>query len=88
MDLRGKIALFMGALFLAAVLWRLFRTPLRLLGRVALNSLLGFGALWLLQLTAPVTGFSLGLNGGNAAVIAVLGAPGLGLLLLLQWLFT
>ena len=88
MDLRGKIALFTGVLFLAAVLWRLFRTPLRLLGRVALNSLLGFGALWLLQLTAPVTGFSLGLNGGNAAVIAVLGAPGLGLLLLLQWLFT
>jgi inhibitor of the pro-sigma K processing machinery len=87
-DLREKIILTAGILFLAAVIWRLFRTPIRLVGRVALNSLLGFAVLWLLQLTAPVTGFSLGVNGGNAAVIAVLGTPGLGLLLLLQWLFT
>ncbi len=88
MDLSEKIALAIGMVFLAAVIYRLFRTPIRLVGRVALNSLVGYGVLWLLRLTAPVTGFSLGLNVGNAVVIALLGAPGLGLLLLLQWLFT
>jgi len=88
MDLSEKAALAIGLLFLAAVVWRLFRTPIRLVGRVALNSIVGFAALWLLQLTAPVTGFSLGLNVVNTLVIAILGAPGLGLLLLVQWLFT
>jgi len=87
MDLAEKVAIAIGILFVAAVIYRLFRTPIRLVGRVALNSLLGYGALLALHLTAPVTGLSLGLNVGNALVIAILGAPGLGLLLLLQWLF-
>ena len=88
MDLSEKAALAIGLVFLIAVIWRLFRTPIRLVGRVALNTLVGYGVLWLLQLTAPLTGFSLGLNTLNAVVIAILGAPGLGLLLLVQWLFT
>jgi inhibitor of the pro-sigma K processing machinery len=88
MDLSEKAALVIGAIFLAAVIWRLLRTPLRLVGRAALNSAVGFAVLWLLRLSAPVTGFSLGLNAVNTAVIAVLGAPGLGLLLLIEWLFT
>lgn len=53
--------------------------------RVALNSALGFGALWLLNATAAVTGLSLGLNLFNALTIGVLGVPGLGLLLLVKW---
>ena len=53
--------------------------------RVVLNSPLGFGALWLLNATAAVTGISLGLNLFNALTIGVLGVPGLGLLLLVKW---
>ncbi|OLA47852.1 MAG: hypothetical protein BHW34_00605 [Firmicutes bacterium CAG:176_59_8] len=48
-------------------------------------SALGFGALWLLNATAAVTGISLGLNLFNALTIGVLGVPGLGLLLLVKW---
>ena len=36
-------------------------------------------------MTAGITGFALGLNLWNALVIGVLGLPGLGLLLLVQW---
>ena len=53
--------------------------------RVLVNSALGFGAVWLLNLTAAVTGIRLGLNVFNAIFIGVLGVPGFGLLLLLQW---
>ena len=53
--------------------------------RVLVNSALGFGAVWLLNLTAAVTGIRLGLNVFNALFIGVLGVPGFGLLLLLQW---
>jgi len=52
---------------------------------VLVNSALGFGAVWLLNLTAAVTGIRLGLNVFNALFIGVLGVPGFGLLLLLQW---
>ena len=39
-------------------------------------------------LTAPLTGVSLGFNLFNALVTLVLGVPGLGLLLLVQWVLT
>ena len=53
--------------------------------RVLINSVLGFAAMWLLNLTSDVTGLSLGLNLFNALTIGVLGVPGFLLLLLLQW---
>ena len=42
----------------------------------------------LLNATSALTGLSLGLNLFNALVVGVLGVPGLGLLLLVQWVFT
>ena len=88
MGLTGKIAALLAALFLLGAAARLFRSPLRLALQVLGNTLLGFGALLLLNLTSAVTGLSLGVNPRNALVIGVLGVPGLGLLVLLQWLFT
>ena len=44
--------------------------------------------LLLLNAAAPLTGISLGLNLFNALVVGILGVPGLGLLLLVQWIFT
>ena len=87
MGIAEKTALALLGLFLTGTVIRVFRTPLRLLGRVAANTLLGFGALALLDLTGGITGVTLGVNPLNALVIGVLGIPGLGLLLLLQWLF-
>ena len=46
-----------------------------------------FLALFLLGLTAPLTGFALGLNLFNALIIGILGVPGLILLVLLQAVF-
>lgn len=66
---------------------RLFSAPLRLALRLLLNTLLGFGALFLLRLAAPLTGLTLGLNPINALIIGVLGVPGLVLLILLKLVF-
>ena len=87
MGLTERISLGVLGLFLAVVVVRVFHTPLKLLSRVFFNTLLGFGALMMLNWTSAVTGVALGLNVWNALVIGVLGVPGLGLLLLLQWLF-
>ena len=82
----GALCVVGAFLLFAAV--RLFRGPVKLALRVLVNSALGFGAVWLLNLTTTVTGLSLGLNWFNALLIGILGLPGFGLLLLVQWVLT
>ena len=88
MSVVEKIALGLTLLFLVVVCLRLFAAPLKLARKVVVSSALGVGALWLLNLATTVTGLSLGLNIFNAAVIGILGVPGFGLLLLVQWVLT
>ena len=88
MSVVEKISLGLTLLFLVVVCLRLFAAPLKLALKVAFNSALGFGAVWLLNLTTTVTGLSLGLNWFNALLIGILGLPGFGLLLLVQWVLT
>ena len=85
MSVIEKCALGLVLLFLAVACAALLRKPLKMVLRVVLNSALGFGALWLLNLTGGVTGIALGLNIFNSLTVGILGVPGLFLLLLLQW---
>ena len=85
MDLSQKILAGLAAAFLLLALIRVFQAPLRLALKLLVNTLLGFLALWAVNLTAGVTGITLGLNLWNALVIGVLGLPGFVLLLLTQW---
>ena len=85
MDLsHGIMVALLGAFFLIALIG-LFRKPLGFLLRLLGNTVLGFGALWLVRATSALTGIALGLNLFNALFIGVLGVPGLILLLLSQW---
>lgn len=85
MDLSQKIMAGILAAFLLIALLRIFSAPIRLALKVLGNTLLGFLALWAVNLTAGVTGIALGLNLMNALVIGILGLPGFVLLLLVQW---
>jgi len=87
MELSTKLILLFLAVFLVLAIIRLFSAPLRFALRLLLNTLLGFAALFLVQLTEGVTGFALGLNLFNALVIATLGLPGFVLLVLLKIVF-
>ena len=85
MDLsQAVVAVLLGA-FLLIALVRIFSAPLQLTLRLLLHTFLGFLALGLIRATATFTGLSLGLNPWNALIIVCLGVPGLGLLLLAQW---
>lgn len=86
MDLMSKSLLTAVVLSLTLILLRVLRTPLKLALRLLFNTLLGFAALYIIELTAGYTGIALGLNLWNALVVGILGVPGLGLLLLLQWI--
>lgn len=85
MDLSQKVLAGLLAAFFLVALIRVFRTPLRVAVRLLANTLLGFLALWTVNLTAGFTGIALGLNLLNALVIGILGLPGFVLLLLTQW---
>ena len=87
MGIAEKLAIaFLGAVVLLGMI-RLFAAPLKLALKVLLNTLLGFGALFLLNLLRGVTGLYLGLNLFNALTIGILGLPGLILLVLLKLVF-
>lgn len=64
----------------------LFHRPLTMLLKLILRSSAGLALLALLQDVGGFWGISLGANLANALVLGLLGIPGFGLLLMLQWL--
>ena len=85
MSVVEKTAIGLIIAFLLLALGRLLKSPLKLVLRIGINTLLGFAAVILLNMTTDLTGLSLGLNWCNALTIGILGAPGFCLLLLLKW---
>ena len=61
------------------------RQPLQWLVRVLARTGVGLAVLWCLSGVGGVLGVNLGVNLLNALVLGVLGAPGFGLLLLMNW---
>ena len=71
-------------LLLCAVLLLLHRPAARLI-RLALRSSVGLAVLALFSQVGRLIGVQLGVNLVNALVLGVLGLPGFGLLLMVQW---
>lgn len=72
-----------GLLLCAALL--LLHRPLAQLIRLILRSSVGLAALALFAQIGSFTGVTLGVNLVNALVLGILGVPGFGLLLMVQW---
>ena len=80
----GYAAWCLAGLILCAALLVLRRPAARVL-RLALRSSVGLAALALFSQVGQLVGVQLGVNLVNALVLGVLGLPGFGLLLMLQW---
>jgi inhibitor of the pro-sigma K processing machinery len=87
MSLLVTTLLLLGGVLALVALVRFFLSPLRAVTKLLLNTALGFLGLLLLQRFGGYIGLSLGVNLVNALVIGSLGLPGLGLLLMLKWIF-
>ena len=87
MGLTEKIALGLLCAFVVLGVIQLFSAPLKLALKVLFNTLLGFAALFLVNVASALTGFTLGLNLFNALIIGILGVPGLALPILLKLVF-
>ena len=82
--LPGYAAWCLAGLVLCAALL-LLRRPLALLIRLLLRSGAGLAALALFSQVGQLIGVSLGVNLVNALVLGLLGVPGFGLLMMMQW---
>lgn len=74
-----------GCLIFAALI--ALRRPLGRIIRLAARCLGGLAALSLFHPIGRLIGITVGVNPVNALVLGVLGVPGFGLLLMLQWVF-
>ena len=80
----GYMAWGLAGLLLCAALLLLRRPVARLL-QLALRSSVGLAVLALFSQVGGFVGIKLGVNLVNALILGALGAPGFGLLLMLQW---
>jgi len=85
MEIASTTLLIFVGLALIVLIVKIFATPLKWLFKLALNTAIGFVALFLLNFFGAYIGLSLGMNWMNALVVGVLGLPGVILLLLLQY---
>ena len=74
----------MGGLMLILLL-AVLRRPLEWLVRLAARTGLSLVVLWALSGVGGFLGIGLGVNLANALVMGLLGAPGFGLLLMMNW---
>ena len=88
MDVKMILLIALGAFLILLLSAKVLSAPLRVAVKALLNTLLGLGALLVVNATGSVTGLTLGFNLFNAAVVGILGVPGLGLLFLMQWMLT
>lgn len=77
--------LWAAAAGLAVALLLVLHRPLKVLRRILLRSGVGLCALWAFNQVGGLIGIRVGVNLVSALVLGVLGAPGLGLLLMTQW---
>ena len=67
---------------LVLVFIRLLAAPIKILGKLAINSLSGFVCLWLLNLVSGITGIVFEINLITCLLVGFLGIPGIILLVI------
>ena len=65
---------------------KLLLTPMKIIWKLALNSLSGFICLWLLNLVSGITGFVFEINLLTTLIVGFLGIPGIVLLVIVHFL--
>lgn len=85
MNLSVIIAFVVGLLFLY-LLGKIFVAPIKVIGRLILNAIIGGVLLWVIDYFGGYIGLRIPINPVTALVAGVLGVPGIVLLIVLQYL--
>ncbi len=86
MEFTDTASLYLAGFAVAITAIIIFWKPLKALFRLLARSALGAGLLALFAPLGKLLGIQLGVNLVNALVLGILGLPGFGLLMMLNWL--
>lgn len=86
METLNSILLIALAVFVVIVLVRLITAPLKLIFKLVINTAIGFGVLFLVNLIGQNFGFTLEVDALRALIVGIFGIPGVAVLILLQYL--
>ena len=83
-----SIAAYMFGLFVIYICIWMFIKPLKWLFKIALNSLFGAALLTVINWIGGFAGISIGVNLITAAIVGILGVPGIILLFIIKFVVT
>ena len=86
MDILWTVLSFCAGILVVFVICKILSTPLKVIGKLIVNALIGAVVLIVFNFIGGKFGFSIAVNPITALATGVLGAPGVILMLVLQWL--
>lgn len=82
----NNILIFLFGVILLIIIGRLFISPIKFILKFLLNSVIGVLILFLISFLGKFIGLLININIFNIIVSAILGIPGIILILMLKWL--
>ena len=86
METLNTVLLLALAVIVVIVLIRIISAPIKLIFKLLINTAIGFGILFLINLVGQNFGFQLEMNLLHALIVGIFGIPGVVVLILLQFL--
>ena len=86
METLNTVLLLALAVIVVIVLIRIIYAPIKLIFKLLINTAIGFGILFLINLVGQNFGFQLEMNLLHALIVGIFGIPGVVVLILLQFL--
>ena len=86
METLNTVLLLALAVIVVIVLIRIISAPIKLIFKLLINTAIGFGILFLINLIGQNFGFQLEMNLLHALIVGIFGIPGVVVLILLQLL--
>lgn len=86
METLNTVLLLALAVIVVIVLVRIISAPIKLIFKLLINTAIGFGILFLINLIGQNFGFTLEINLLHALIVGIFGIPGVVVLILLQFL--
>lgn len=80
----NTIITFFACIIILFIVGRIFIVPLRKILKLVINSILGGGLIYVINIVGATFGFHIGLNIGTSIFVGILGVPGAIFLIILK----
>jgi len=82
----NMLVAYLFGIILLYIFGKVLFVPIKFLGKIVLNAIIGGGVLWILNILGGAIGIHVGINVITALAVGLLGIPGVIMLIILQYL--